>query len=282
MDDIIAGRIWAVPWPWAMMNGLCPVLVQEKVVVLCGSPGASKSLMMIQCLNFWAKEGVKASLLELEDSKAEHLQRLLAQVSECSDITDTAWVKANPEKVQEITRRHSDWIDEIGKMIFVNDSADVTYWDLLHWMQERAKAGDRVIVVDPITSASSEGEIYRADKTFINHTLKLAADYKCTIILVTHPRSGTIIPALDNVAGGKSITRHTRGVIWLEYTEEATTQLKGYCGTHDVQINRRMWLLKVSGGKGTGAVLGFRFCPESLQLAEQGLIIKKKKGKRDE
>ena len=60
MDSICDGSYDAVEWPWAGLTSLAPSLTPGAVTVLVGGPGASKSFMVLQCINHWQKAGVKS------------------------------------------------------------------------------------------------------------------------------------------------------------------------------------------------------------------------------
>ena len=282
LDDIKTGEIYAVPWPWPLLTNLAPSLLPGKLIVVAGSPGASKSFMMLQCLTFWLREGYLASALMLEGTKAEHLQRLLSQFECNSDMTDLKWIKDNPFLVDDAYNRHEEWMNEVGRHIQIPDMGNVTYYELLYWIETRAKAGDRVVIVDPITAASADGNIWEKDRELISTAQQLAMKYRISIIFVSHPKKDAVLPCLGSLANGSAYQRHTQCVLWMEAQDTKTVMTAGACGRHESEINRIMYLLKVTDGRGQGRLIGFKFDGGSLLLSEQGVIIKEKKGQKDE
>ena len=107
---------------------------------------------------------------------------------------------------------------------------------------------------------------------------KLAEKHNTSIVFVSHPVKGYERPSLDSLAGGAAFTRHVDLVLWLEAIDPKTVTVAGPCGRHETEIDRIMHLLKVRHGPGHGKRIGFCFDVQSLSLAEQGLILKDKKG----
>jgi hypothetical protein len=282
LDDIQSGAVSSVPWPWPNLTRMVPSLLPGKLAVIAGSPGASKSFMILQCLVFWLREGYSVSALELEGTKAEHLQRVLAQLEENSNFTDLQWIKVNSWLVDDAYNRQREWLNTVGSCLYSPESGNTTYTEVLYWIQTRAKAGDRVIIVDPVTAADPCGTIWEKDRELISHAQNIAIEHKTSIIFVSHPKKGALMPSLDSLSNGAAYQRHTQCVLWLEASDPKKVMCRTSVGRSEIEINRIMHCLKVTDGMGQGSSIGFRFQVESLLLAEQGVIIRKKKEKKDD
>lgn len=278
-EKIKDGRITVIPWPWGNMASLCPSLMPGTVTVVAGAPGATKSFMMLQCVNFWATCEIPVAILALEGSKDYYLNRLLAQIEKRPELTDIAWVRDNPDEVDAAMDRHAGWLDQVGQSICTIKLDSITYIDVLEWVRARARLKDRIIIVDPVTAADPQGRQWEADRMMVNTSAKIAVDYGASIIIVSHPAKAVgHQPSLDAVAGGAAVTRHVDAVIWLSAIEPKKLTVTQPTGREDIECNRVMYLLKVRDGRGQGKAIGFRFEGDSLLLAEQGVVIKEKKG----
>jgi len=87
-DLIEQGLYRAVGFPWRLLTTMTQALTPQTVTVLCGNPGATKTLCLLQALKFWQSRGIKAVCLELEWDKEYHLKRALAQESNNSNVTN--------------------------------------------------------------------------------------------------------------------------------------------------------------------------------------------------
>ena len=274
---IESGRLESIGWPWELLTKTAPVLVPGGVIVVAGSPGASKSFMMLQCMNYWVMEDIDASILEMEDKRGSHLHRLLAQIDGNSDLTDWDWIKKNPAEVAEAFGRHEEQLDKVGHAIYTTSMAESTYESVLVWIAERCRDGHRIIVVDPVTAATPTSRPWEADLHMIQNCKDLAEKYGNSIILVSHPTKQDASPAMNNIAGGAAVSRFVSGIFWLQWMEREDVTIKGTYGIKEQKsCNRKLYLLKVRDGIGSGLVLGENFDGNTLLLEESGIIIKEK------
>jgi len=275
ISNIEAGRMESVTWPWPLLTKTAPVLVPGGVLVVAGSPGASKSFMMLQCMNHWVNDGIECSILSMEDERSSSLHRLLAQLDGNADITDWDWIKANPSEAAEAFGRHENQLDKVGHTIHTTSMAESTYDSVLVWVAERCRDGHRVIVVDPVTAATPTSRPWEADLHMIQNCKDLAKKYGNSIVLVSHPTKQDVSPAMENIAGGAAVSRFVSGIFWLQWIEREDLTIKGTYGIKEAKsCNRKLYLLKVRDGIGSGLVLGHNFSGNSLTLEEMGIIIK--------
>ena len=75
IEDTISGKRRALAWPWVNVGNLTKALLPASVVVLCGDPGATKSLLLLQAAAYWYGAGLNVAVYELEKDRAFHLHR---------------------------------------------------------------------------------------------------------------------------------------------------------------------------------------------------------------
>ena len=144
-------------------------------------------------------------------------------------------------------------------------------------MQDRAKAGCRVIAVDPITAAAHRcRDTWEEDGAFLHAIKRTAVDYHCSVVLITHPIKSVSNPDMTQLAGGAAYQRFAQTILWLESHADKTNKVKTACGTTEIEHNRTVHLLKARNGRGLGLKLACTFESESLTLTEHGIIIRAK------
>lgn len=285
MEDTISGKRSAVSWPWRELTGTSKALLPGTVTLFCGAPGASKSFAVLQALRHWYENGVRSAVFELEEDRAYHLNRLLAQECEQGELIDTDWVKDHPDEVRRRMQEHRDLLNAVGRMIYSAPDAQIDYRTLAEWTEARAKEGNRVIVIDPVTAVAPQRDVWVADSEFLFRIKTIAREYQCSILLVTHPRKGVKGGgSMDDLAGGAAFQRFSQTLMWLEFLKVPKTfQVKTACGPATVQCNRTLHLFKCRNGRGTGSAIAMQWCGDSLKLAEQGVIVReKRKSKTDD
>jgi len=226
-------------------------------------------------MQYWKAEGIESRMLALEGTLEEHTLRVLAQISEVSNMTDFDWIEANPRESSSAMGQNYHKVFEIGSLITTTDEMDgVSYDTVVEWMLLKAQQKARIIIVDPITSADGNGKPWIDDKKLVNQAKRIAGKYDCSIIIVSHPAKNNAIPSLDSLSGGAAYQRHTDCVLWLEAIEPSEETFMGACGRSSSEIDRVMHLLKVRNGRGQGKRIGFVFDKDCLMLNEKGLIVK--------
>jgi len=278
IEDTIAGRRQAIKWPWPCVGGLTKALLPGTVTILCGNVGASKSFMLLQAAAYWHQYEVKTAIYELEEDQAFHLSRCLAQQSGVSDVTDPDWVRQNPTEARRLYSENEVWLDNFGPCIYASPDTQPTFDQLAAWVEDRAKVGCRIIGIDPITAGLHvRRQSWEEDGSFLCRIKRAAVDYRCSIVLVTHPVKTVSRPDLTQLAGGAAYARFAQSIVWLESHGERSSTVKTVCGTTVVKHNRTLHLLKARNGKGQGVKLAFNFEAESLTLKELGIIVRSPK-----
>jgi len=277
IEDTIAGRRVAVKWPWACIGGLTKALLPGTVTIVCGNAGASKSFLILEAAAYWHEYGVKTALYALEEDRDFHLSRCLAQKSGVGALTDPDWIRDNPEQARTLFTEHEAFLEGFGACISASPDTQPTLEQLAQWTQGRAKAGCRIIAVDPVTAAAHKGRsTWEEDNAFLHNIKRTAVDHRCSVVLITHPIKAVSFPDMTQLAGGAAYQRFAQTILWLESHPEKTSTVKTACGTTEIEHNRTVHLLKARNGKGQGVKLACSFQPESLTLNEIGIITRAK------
>jgi hypothetical protein len=231
--------------------------------------------MLLQCLIFWYRQGVKCHCYELEEDREFHLQRALSQLSENSKLTDFDYIKDNPDIAARAISAHYAFLNSFGRCIETCPESQLTQPQIADWILAKAKAGNRVIAIDPITAAAQSKESWICDNAFLQNIKRTAVDYNCSIVLITHPIKTVSFADITQLAGSAAYARFSQSILWLESHDEKSNTFKGCCGTSEANHNRTLHILKARNGKGQGMRLAFDFNSESLCLKELGIIVKK-------
>jgi 5S rRNA maturation endonuclease (ribonuclease M5) len=277
LADITAGRYVCIDWTWDYVSRFTRALLPGTVTLLVGNPGASKSFMALQSFAFWNEQSLRTSLYEVEEDKVFHLTRALAQRTGQPDITDPNWVKENSQLVERLIADNRQFLDDFGRCLYASPDTQPTLAQLAQWIEQQAKTGCRIIGIDPVTSAERGGEPWVVDSKFLQAIKRTATDYRCSIILITHPIKAVSFPDLSQVAGSAAYQRFSQTILWLESHEEKQSKVRTAVGTTEMAYNRTLHILKARNGKGMGLKLAFEFDSDSLTLKEIGLIQKEKK-----
>ncbi len=277
VEATIAGKNRVLPLPWDNLWQMSRCLMAGTVMCLVGAPGSTKSLLLLESLIFWNQYGVKAAINMLEDPREKHMDRLLAQIAKESNITDPEWVRCNPLLMRGIVSHHYEELETNGRCLWDAPEEQTTLEMLGVWVEERAKAGYEIIVVDPVTAAEPEGKQWIADCKFIVKVKAIARRYNCRIILVVHAKKGHKTRGLDDMAGGAAYGRLCHSVIWLSgYDEPGELMVRSNPNypSMGVHPNRMAEIVKARNGPGAGRRIAFWFDVRSLTFKELGVVEK--------
>lgn len=268
-------RCWCpLPWP-----GLCDdtrMLLPGTLTMLCGTPGASKSLAITQAMITWENSGVKACALMLEDGGGYHLRRIFAQIAREGMITDDRWCMENADKVDALERTHTSVLEKYGEALYsVPNGEDPTPEFVVRWVRARAADGFRVIVVDPITLMSRSATPWRDDHVVVLGAKRAAEHYGCSIIFVSHPAKRPVIarapPTLDDMSGGAVYQRAGQTIVWLMVHKLKESQVRTTMGPTTVLHNRTARVMKARNGE-QGQMYALQFDVRELAMRELGRI----------
>jgi len=247
IEGMIDGSIRAMGWPWELLQRYSQALMPGTITVLCGCPGCGKSLWLMEAFDHWIAGGIRCALYALEENKTFHLLRALAQRSGVCELTEPGWVQANPEEARKAMAKWSGYLDMIGQFLYAQPNQQISLSDIFEWIHEQLDAGCRIVAVDPITAASREKDIWKADEEFILQSKKLADEYKASIIFVTHPTKQDATPYLGNLRGGAAYQQFVPNVFWLEKLQ-GIRHVELTDGSM-VRVNRLLYILKARNAR---------------------------------
>jgi len=230
----------------------------------------------------WYQESVDFVCLWLEHERYWHVSRLSAMLRKDSNLFNPKWLEdpSNNALAVEYARQDAEVLDGFGKhMVIGYEKDDMTHGDLLSWISVQARAGRRVICVDPVTALDTAGgKVFELDRDLVMGSKKIACRYNCSILFVSHPR-GKVIGKhvdIDDIAGGRAYGKFSQCVIWIrQLTERKPVTLDTPCGiASSVPINAIWHVLKVSNGPGASRGIGFNWVGSELHWKEEGVIQK--------
>jgi KaiC/GvpD/RAD55 family RecA-like ATPase len=258
------GSYRCVAWPWESLTTLTKALLPGTVTLLAGTVGARKSFMLMQAISHWLAEGEAVSIYALEGDKPFHLGRVLAQLGSCAEVTDPDWLAQNPWIVERLLVEHSESLEQLARCLWTSETIGAeTLEQLSAWIAEQAKAGRRIICIDPVTAAARTGQPWVLDLEFLRSIKKTATEYGCSILLVTHPQRGVTEPSRENLAGSAAYERFRETIITVPNHEPKESLIRTDVVTGELEHNRTVGIEKARNGRGTGCRLAYKFEPET-------------------
>lgn len=277
IDLITSGAYAAVPFFRSPnLTRLTQALLPGKVVVLCGEPGAGKTFWVLENLWMWVQQGIQVSANFLEEDLTFYQQRALAQMAGEARALKADWVAENPAYVTRLEEKYRDDIEELSKVMICSGSEQRTIKQVSEWVAARAAAGDRIIIVDPVTAAHSETPA-KDDLALMMAVKRAAEQYMCSVILVTHPRIGKAGKAgLDGMAGGAAYPRFAQTVLWLRNHESSQkgSTYKDY-DLRSVDYVRAIEIWKARDGTAAAGnrCIAVELRSDSVRFEELGVVI---------
>jgi replicative DNA helicase len=273
LEKIVSGDINTVGTPWPEVDHLIQPFLPGSIVLLSGAPGSAKSFMALQIVSHIITNGIHADILTLESGREYHLTRRLAQVSGEPRLTQIDWVATNGERAMAIQEQHAEHLALVGQHVY--EAPDISYRGVVDWALTRMKAGARVVCIDPITMASGEGKPWEEDKRLMSELSAAAKEYRCSILLVTHPKTQTAsdrkaAPHQSDMAGGAAYARFSTASFTLVRHENPKTILTDKQERHDV--THYLFIGKARDGSGSGK-FGFVFDKDTLSF-KLGALVK--------
>ncbi len=270
-----AGTRYNVLWPWPDLDRY-NALLPGTVTLLCGAPGASKSLLVLEAIWRMAAAGESAAILELEESPEFHLRRFLAQVAGEVGLLSAAWVKANPSAYDAALSAHAEVIGRIEAGDVVQGvprgvKVDTDY--ILRWLDAQA-ATRRVLAIDPLAMIETQEKCYLDQERIAREAAKLAEKHGSSVIFVCHPKAsqGPPRPDIENIQGSKAFGRLSQTILWLASHPSQEAQVRCSAGIMSATHNRTLHALKVRHGPGQWDQVAFELDAKSLTHRCHGVI----------
>ena len=275
-EQIISGKRYAVKWPWHYLTSMTKALQPGTVTILSAPRGTSKSLFIMDAALHWLEVPYSFSILELEGDREFHTMRALAILTGDSNAVDPDWVLVNPEKIREYWTAHARTIDRLGRAIYETDTGIGTDGVLDH-IRDRAKAKDRIIIIDPITAKDSQEAPWIDARRFIRGVQGILRTADSSLILVGHPppmqhnaKMGVDTTVME---GGRAYEKLADTVLFLKASKQPETKsCVTPMGHSDYEINRTLYLSKARLAKGQYYTLGYFFDHANLRHTERGII----------
>jgi 5S rRNA maturation endonuclease (ribonuclease M5) len=253
-------------------------ILPGSLTIVAGSPGSSKSLLMLQIASRLFDNQIKTAIFELEKDRVFHLRRALAQRSGLGMITNNRWTKKNIVEAQEASVEYLEFMDSFGKTIYATPEKIIYQSDVIEWVQQKADDGCKAVIIDPVTKAERKGDPWQSDSEFVQQLAKIATMSGLVIFIVLHPTKAQVaIPDLSLIAGGAAYSRFADNAIWLDSHEPKYSRIHYSTGTQDDQHNRTLWILKSRDGSGTNSRIAYDFIGDNLTMRELGRIERKQK-----
>jgi hypothetical protein len=281
IDDAISGKSKAIPFPWERISSSTRALLPGTVTILCGPPGTTKSLFVLQFLAYMFEQGISVAAMMLEDNQEYHLRRALAQKSGVGNITIDEWCETHQEEAKSIYSEYKSFLNKFGHCIFDHPMDTPKSDALLAWIKDRASKGCRVIAIDPITMMDSGDKQWIEDLRFLIRAKQIVAEFGASLILVTHPRKtnkNSKGANLDDLAGGAAFQRFSHTILWLDFKESSVGLFSNKEGIdRQFSYNRMLQVRKARNSWGAGKSIGLFFNQVSYKSEEVGLFVKASK-----
>jgi hypothetical protein len=271
---IIAGEFRAIPFPQKpQLSDGSKAIMPGCLTTIVGEPGAGKSFFVLEDFWRWILVGESVKLMMLEDDSAFHQNRVLAQMSGCSDLLDPEFVAENPQTAADTLNAYRDRLETVSRHIeIVNEQ--ITLTEIGKWVITHAKNGVRIIIVDPVTAAKSTDKPWIEDQKFLFEVKPVLESTGASLILTTHPRIGQAgKPSLSGIAGGASYPRFSQCVLWLRNLDQSqeSRAWDGYL-TRTVTHKQTIQIRKARNGKGQGKHIAVNLNHQNLCFDELGVI----------
>ena len=277
IGDAASGRIREIATPWKLVNNLARPLRTGTVTLLAGNIGASKTFAVLQILDKAITDGIPTAALFLEEDIDHYIHRFWAQKAGVAELTNLRFLKENADYAEQLAAEYAEYLDTIRPCINTTPDKLMNHRQCVGWIETQASAGCKLIVVDPISALDDEGQKpWIIHKAFIDRVKKIAAAYRCAVLLTTHPVKQTSLPSMGEISGGAAFSRFCQYILWLENHPEKKSDIITDCGTIALKHDRTLYILKARNAPGVFKKIAFNFDKDTLTLCEVGLIKKPK------
>lgn len=275
LEDIFSGKRRAIDIPFRTLGAITQAFLPGTITVLCGNPGATKSLLTNQLVAYWNDEGIRLAVYMLEDDRTFHLRRMLAQLSGLSHLTDEKWTAENKDAARKASDEFASTIDTIGRFFFDAPDTVLKCEDALAWIRQVCSSGARIIVIDPVTALDFGAKPWESEKQFINEAKAILRRHGASMLCVTHGRGGKSSGnMLDDVSGSRAWGRFAHTVLWLQAFDVKRMNVRTPFGDSTIEANRTIRIAKARNGRGDGVVIAMSFDTNTLRFSEHGVVVK--------
>jgi len=276
---IARGEIRCVAWKWSELTVKPRALQPGRVTIVAGRKGSAKSFFVLENVLFWLGRGESVAVSILEGTVNEYLDRAMAQLDDKADLTDLEWVRAHYDKARVALERHAEQLAQL-KACVTRADVNVTLEQLADWTEQQAKAGRRIVCIDPISAAVRTNKPWVSDPAFLGRIRATAEGHGCSVVLVTHLQKGANEFTPDALAGSACYERFSDTIIQLHRHDDRESLVKSGPGTSPVTHNCSVFLEKARA-PGAGLKLAYHLDGASLKLRELGLIARPLKARKE-
>ena len=279
-EDIFSGAYSAIPWPWPILTEQSQSMLPGSIVALFGSPGCGKTYFLLQAVRHWIDMGVKVAALELEEDYEKYSHRLLAMEEGFINVMNTKWAKANEEQARTILSMNLKKVNKVMDSIYFPDHIGMTWEQAAQWVEQKAKDGNRIIILDPFTALTEPEFSPQACPKFMGRLKKAVADNGATLVIVSHTRKGFINGGhnltQDDMAGPAGLPRFISSQLGMQFVDmDDASKVQYENGSNGLDTwNRKITILKVRDGAGTNKVVCYNWIGKTARFDEVGIEIK--------
>lgn len=291
--DLASGKIPIIGFKHKITSEVTQAFKPGTLTVLCGTPGASKSLFLGEILMNLALDDIPVAIFHLEESRKFHARRHLAQLVGVSDITQDKWIATNEQHAKALLAQTHETMRMIGEFIDHAPGQTATYRQCIDWAKRKAGDGKRILAIDPVTLAEPEDDnISRADRRFVSALKSVMVEFGVSIVAVSHPPKASMGQQaaktgqafIDALAGGAAWSRGCQTLFWFEKIEETLEEPTLWTFDGPIQtplpINRILHIAKARNGTGGGMQIAFHFDKDTLRSYELGWLKQKPRKRR--
>lgn len=277
ISGIIDGSLAGMTTPWPLLDHQTQMFVPGTVTTICGDAGVGKTFISLDLVEHLRNKQIDCACFYIEKNRDFHTHRLLAMLEGRPEFLDRAWIASadeNADAIQDAMDRHSQTIDELGRFLYSPDTDIVTLASLREWTFRMAAEGKRAIVIDPISLADAGQERWDADTKFMRSAQRIVEQNLCSLILITHPKSGTRPGQATAGAesGGKAYRNAADTNLWLTRPKKPKkVKIETATGDFEGKYDYFMEIHKARFGPGSGRTIAMKFGKE-LRFREVGIV----------
>lgn len=284
VEDIVTGKHKPLDWIFPQLSAQTNALLPETITIFGGTPGSGKSWFVLENAMHFFDQGESVAILMLEESRRYWLRRAMVIRGKNSIHLDAKWMREHPDEARALPRMHYQWLERFGQCIHQVPGLYTEMKTVVKWIAQQVSKNTRLIIVDPITLAIVEGELFREELKALSEIKQDIEVTGSSLILVTHPKQGNIPIGMNAMAGSAAYQRAVQTILWMEHLDDDNEFLvkrihKPDFGAPTVQevsvtCNRQLHLLKTRNGQGHNLKIAYHFEGKTVSFAEQGLIVK--------
>ncbi len=281
----------APPWP-GLRAGMAGGFMPGHVTVLAGPPGVSKSYFALNILDNISGTGIPWRLLPLEDDAQTWVMKMLAVIEENWRIVAQPDMDNDDERIlnadikKDAVEKHLIIIRDLFERRIAENPRnpihtamgmvvpDVSWTDVLDYVQREGEAGVRMICIDPMSQINfgGGGQEYRNQEQFVSRLVAAAAGFGVHVLLVAHTvkqaRHLGVADTLEGIQGSAMLTRLAHNVLVLSrHNEQDGLLMNGGTARHRLTLG----LPKCRNGF-SGTRYAFDLAPGGPCFTEYGVL----------